>query len=98
MACVDSKALQAGDAANRLWCIAGVWTGAALLIRPDDGIIVVALGLALAALLFGSATRQRVMIAGLLFLLLCFCSAGSVDHQKLADLSSYPAAGTALCE
>lgn len=66
------KALQAGDAANRLWCIAGVWTGAALLIRPDDGIIVVALGLALAALLFISATRQRVMIAGLLFFFCAF--------------------------
>ena len=33
------KALSAGEPAGRLWCIGGVWAGAALLIRPDDGII-----------------------------------------------------------
>jgi hypothetical protein len=63
------KALVAGDpAAHRLWCIAGAWTGAALLIRPDDGIIVAALSLGLATLFFGATSKQRVMTAGLLFL------------------------------
>ena len=61
------KALQAGEPAKRLWCIAGVWTGAALLIRPDDGIIMVAFALALASLLLGSISKRRLLTAGLLF-------------------------------
>jgi hypothetical protein len=62
------KALEAGDtSANRLWCVAGAWTGAALLIRPDDGIIMAALAMALTVLLFTASNRQRVVTAGLLF-------------------------------
>jgi hypothetical protein len=61
------KALNAGEPAGRLWCIAGTWAGAGLLIRPDGGIIVAAFGLALISLLFGSISKQRVIAAGLLF-------------------------------
>ena len=69
------KALRAGESANRLWCIAGIWTGAALLIRPDSGIILPALAIAMASLFFGAfgaVSKRRVLAAGLL---LSLCAA-----------------------
>lgn len=63
------KALSAGEPAGRLWCVAGVWTGLALLLRPDNGILLVAFGLALACLLFSQISKRAVITAGLLFAL-----------------------------
>jgi hypothetical protein len=50
-----------------VWCIAGAWAGAGLLLRPDDGIVLVAFGVALAWLLFTLINKRRIVAAGLLF-------------------------------
>jgi 4-amino-4-deoxy-L-arabinose transferase-like glycosyltransferase len=51
--------LQAGEPATRIWLVAGLWTGAAMLLRPDSGLLLAALGLALLVLLFRPAQRRR---------------------------------------
>lgn len=62
------KALKVGHAGMLLWVIAGLWTGAAILIRPDNGLLIPALGFALLALLFMAPGRRQIVVAGILFL------------------------------
>jgi hypothetical protein len=61
------KTLQAGKPGLRLWCIAGAWAAAGLFLRPDDGIVLVAFGVALAWLLFTHINKRTIVVAGLLF-------------------------------
>ncbi len=61
------KALQQQRGGAGVWTLAGLWTGLAILMRPDDGLLLPALGLALIVLLFARANRAQVVIAGLIF-------------------------------
>lgn len=57
------KALQRREQATLLWCIAGLWTAAAIYMRPDNGILLPALGLALLALLVRLPAKKQVIFA-----------------------------------
>ena len=48
-----------------LWLPAGLWTAAAIYMRPDDGIILPALGLALLVFVIRQNTRKRAIVAGI---------------------------------
>jgi len=48
------------------WVAAGVWTAAGILLRPDGGLMLAALGLGLLVLLFRSGDKKRVVVAGIL--------------------------------
>jgi hypothetical protein len=48
------------------WFVAGVWTAAGILIRPDGGLILAALGLGLLILLFRARDKKQVLLAGVL--------------------------------
>src|SRR5690348_7743461 len=61
------KALQADRSGLRLWALSGFWTALAVLLRPDDGLLLPALGFAILALLFVRPNRRQVLAAGLLF-------------------------------
>ncbi len=61
------KALRSGAAALVLWLLAGVWTAAGILLRPDGAMVLVPLGAALAGFLFLSSSRQKALVGGLLF-------------------------------
>lgn len=61
------KALKSGESGALLWCLSALWTAAAILLRPDDGLLIPALGLGLVVLLFGPYKRAQIVAAGLLF-------------------------------
>lgn len=56
--------LQRNKTATRAWLVAGLWTGAAMLIRPDSGLLLAALGLPLLLLLFRRGQRMTAVWAG----------------------------------
>jgi 4-amino-4-deoxy-L-arabinose transferase-like glycosyltransferase len=58
------KALQNGQSAPLLWLPCGLWTAAGIYMRPDDGLLLPALGLALLVLLFRSSHRKQAVFAG----------------------------------
>jgi 4-amino-4-deoxy-L-arabinose transferase-like glycosyltransferase len=62
------KALHAGHADVLLWFLAGMWSAFAILLRPDDGLLIPALGLGLVGLLFLQPNRKKIVAAGLLFI------------------------------
>src|SRR5262249_50103097 len=51
---------QAGRPALLQWIVAGAWTAAGILLRPDGGILLVPLGLGLIILLFSSRHKKPV--------------------------------------
>jgi 4-amino-4-deoxy-L-arabinose transferase-like glycosyltransferase len=59
---------RAGVGATRLWLVAGLWTGAAMLLRPDSGLLLAALGLPLLFLLFRQGQRATAAMAGMALL------------------------------
>lgn len=61
------KALKSQQAGTLLWCLSAFWTALAVLLRPDDGLLIPALGLGLLALLFAPLNRTNIVAAGLLF-------------------------------
>lgn len=61
------KAVQNGEAGPLLWCLSGFWTALAILLRPDDGLLIPALGLAILLLLVFRPHRKQAVTAGLLF-------------------------------
>jgi hypothetical protein len=67
------KALEQDAPAVRLWAIAGFWTAAGIFMRPDNGLLLPAIGLALLAVFFRKANKKHVVFAGLL---LAFTSLG----------------------
>jgi 4-amino-4-deoxy-L-arabinose transferase-like glycosyltransferase len=64
------RRLQANEPAVRTWLVAGLWCGAAMLLRPDSGLLVPALGLPLLVLLFRPPQGQRrpAFLAGIALL------------------------------
>jgi 4-amino-4-deoxy-L-arabinose transferase-like glycosyltransferase len=60
------KALQQGESAPRLWLLAGLWTSAAIFMRPDNGVLLPALGLALLVFVIRPNTRKQAILAGVL--------------------------------
>jgi hypothetical protein len=60
------KSLEAGEPGTLLWALAGCWTAAGILLRPDGGLVLAALGLGLVALMFRVSNRKRVVAAGVL--------------------------------
>lgn len=62
------KALPAGGSGLLKWFAAGVWTALGILLRPDGGLILAALAVGLAILLFRTGNGKRVVLAGALLL------------------------------
>ena len=60
------RALTDGQPSAGRWVAAGLWTAAAIFMRPDSGLILAALGLALVVQLFPTQRRQPVILAGVL--------------------------------
>ena len=59
------KALLSGSGGLRLWLLAGAWTAAGILVRPDGGILLAALGVGSIVLLFRSQQKKHhVLLAG----------------------------------
>ncbi|HET9182499.1 MAG TPA: glycosyltransferase family 39 protein [Candidatus Angelobacter sp.] len=63
------KALKSGEAGPLLWCLSGFWTALAILLRPDGGLLIPALGLAILLLLVFRPYRKQAVVAGLLFVM-----------------------------
>jgi len=53
------RRLQASEPSVRMWLVAGLWSGAAMLLRPDSGLLVAALGLPLLVLILRPVQGQR---------------------------------------
>ena len=62
------KALQSGQPGSLLWTASGLWTGAAIYMRPDNILILVPFSLVLLWLLFRSRSKATVLRAGALML------------------------------
>jgi hypothetical protein len=60
------KGLETGSPGLLSWFAAGVWTALGILLRPDGGLLLVALAFGLLAALFRSSNRKRVALAGIL--------------------------------
>jgi 4-amino-4-deoxy-L-arabinose transferase-like glycosyltransferase len=58
------KALQGGSLGTRCWMLAGLWTALAIFMRPESGIILISLGLALLVLLVRSTQKKLMLLAG----------------------------------
>ena len=61
------KALREGQAWLTPWLLAGMWCAAEILVRPDGGLLLVPLGLALAGMLFVLPRKGRILAAGTIF-------------------------------
>src|ERR1041385_3794057 len=59
--------IERGESAPLLWSLAGLWTSAGILMRPDNGILLPVMALALLFLLFRVPRRKQLIFAGLLF-------------------------------
>lgn len=64
------RSSQAGEPGLRVWSLAGLWTGLGLLVRPDGGLLLAALGVTLVFLLFQSPNKRAIVAAGLMVVLL----------------------------
>lgn len=64
------RALQAGVPGLGVWSLAGLWTGLGLLIRPDGGLVLAALGVPLLVMLFRPSNQRAVVAAGLAVVLI----------------------------
>jgi dolichyl-phosphate-mannose-protein mannosyltransferase len=62
------KAWQSGQPALALSTLAGLWACAGIYMRPDDGIILPSMALALLVLVLRSPRKQQVVLAGALYL------------------------------
>ena len=60
------KSLQTGNAALPLWLPAGLWTALGIYLRPDNGIILGPLFLAMLVLFLRPTLRRQTAIAGVL--------------------------------
>lgn len=61
-----TKALESGESGLKLWLLAGAWTAAGILLRPDGGIMLAVLGLGLLALFFRASKKQVAVAAAVL--------------------------------
>jgi 4-amino-4-deoxy-L-arabinose transferase-like glycosyltransferase len=60
------KALQRGERGTLIWCLAGLWTTAAIYMRPDNGLLLPPLAVALLVLAARLPGKKQVMVAGVL--------------------------------
>jgi 4-amino-4-deoxy-L-arabinose transferase-like glycosyltransferase len=60
------KALQEARLGGHLWLLAGLWSAAGIFMRPDDGMVLPALGLPMLIILFRTPARRQVIVAGVL--------------------------------
>jgi hypothetical protein len=60
------KALERDASGSRLWAMAGLWSGAGIFMRPDDGLVLPALGFAMLILLLRRPNKRQVIFAGVL--------------------------------
>ncbi|PYP91939.1 MAG: hypothetical protein DMG65_05735 [Candidatus Angelobacter sp. Gp1-AA117] len=63
------KELQGGQQSARHWCFCGLWTAAAIYMRPDNLLLLVPFGTVLLFLMFRPLSKNRTAIAGTLLLL-----------------------------
>jgi 4-amino-4-deoxy-L-arabinose transferase-like glycosyltransferase len=59
--------VERGESAPLLWLLAGLWTSAGIFMRPDNGILLPAMALALLFLLFRAPHKKQLVFAGLIF-------------------------------
>jgi hypothetical protein len=59
------KALKQDAPAGKFWAITGLWSAAGIFMRPDNGLILPALGLALLVIFFRTTKKKQVVFAGL---------------------------------
>jgi hypothetical protein len=55
-----------GTSGWHLWGVAGLWSAAAIFMRPDNGLILPALGLAMLIVFFRISNKRRVVLAAAL--------------------------------
>jgi muconolactone delta-isomerase len=60
------KALQQETLTRHLWIAAGLWSAAAILMRPDNGLVLPALGLAMLVIFFRASNKRSVVLAAAL--------------------------------
>ncbi|MBZ5504006.1 MAG: glycosyltransferase family 39 protein [Acidobacteriia bacterium] len=60
------KALQQAASGRHFWILAGLWSSAAIFMRPDNGLVLPPLGLALLVLLLRRPNKRQVVFAGIL--------------------------------
>ena len=60
------KALQQEDASRHLWIFCGLWSSAAIFMRPDNGLVLPAVGLVLLVLFFRRQNKSQIAIACML--------------------------------
>jgi hypothetical protein len=60
------KALEQDEPSSVLWTLAGLWSAAGIFMRPDNGLLLPALGLPMLVLLLRKADKKKVIIAGVL--------------------------------
>ncbi len=65
------KALQSGQSALALSTLAGLLACAGIYMRPDDGIILASMALALLLVMLRSPRKQQVVLTGALYLVAC---------------------------
>src|SRR5436309_159145 len=58
------KALDGGESGIWRWLACGLWASASIYTRPDDGLVLVAFGLALLFYLFRTKNKKQPLIAG----------------------------------
>jgi hypothetical protein len=60
------KSLQQQTPEPHLWIVAGLWSAAAIYMRPDNGLILAALGVATLVALFRTPDKKKVVLSGVL--------------------------------
>src|SRR5579859_4331306 len=60
------KALEQDEPSLILWIPAGLWSAAGIFMRPDNGLLLPALGLPMLVLLLRKTNKRKVIIAGVL--------------------------------
>ena len=80
----------------RWWIFCGLAIAAGILLRPDAGILLAAIGGYLVIQLFRRTDKHRIITAGVVLVRGFAGSADSVDGAQLARLPRFPAAVPAL--
>jgi hypothetical protein len=60
------KALEQEAPAGTLWVAAGLWSAAGIFMRPDNGLLLPAMGLALLVIFFRKTNKEQVVLAGVI--------------------------------
>jgi hypothetical protein len=60
------KALEQDLPAVKLWVVAGLWSTAGIFMRPDNGLLLPAMGLALLVIFLRKTNKKQVVLAGVI--------------------------------